>query len=611
MKKLISVLLLSQTVTVAMAQVPFVEESYVINQSSPERKNYTYTLDEYGRYENDKWFELDWYMLQNDYKTDFNEYISVYGGETFNEAKINYYSQFDFSENNRFHLTEIRPLKEWGFLNHPPQTEKVNNLGKFSKNYKPIDYTNIEHVFFNTDFQDKMDKVSKSQLSFGNKLTILENENSYFKKIELINGAKSEILMSSLMFVCDKSTIKVVDALIAASKRGVKVYAMDDKMMSILLGHSECPKRLKKNGVQFLRGNDFWKYEGRTVYHQKKLIIDGKVAIVGGQNQVNADNLSKDTDFKNKDIDVMITGPMVTDIAIGFLKDWQYFKKKQTIKRKTKRGIRIVSGAHIANLADTLEKYREIKLKEESSGERGAQYYQEILSDKDQRMNGVCRFIQQSPYENQRNIGEAYLLALDKTKDYLGITDPIRSDTYYPSVFKNAPLIEKLDSFKMFNKLHHKVKNMQQKGIKLDFLTTGTDMTGNEIIDFANQKIKDLLVDETISDKKLKKEIKKNLKKIKKWNDYFGEAHFANLINDYSVYDNTNVWLHLSFLHSKVFYFDRVLASIGSYNFQHNATDHSYENTILCLDENLNNALDEVFVRDMINSVPLKFNKIR
>ncbi len=605
-------LILSLLAAHALAtEIPFSKESYVIKQASQARATYEYEEDEYGRLQNKRWYELDWYDLQGDFQTDFIEYAIQHKGQTFNEAKINYYKQFNFSKEGRYHLADQMPLKEWGFLNHPPQHKKLKDLEFFSRNYAPMNFSEVNHPFFETGFQKEMDKVSKSQLTFGNKITILENTNSYLKKLELINEARKEILMSSLSFVCDASVKKLVSNLIAAKNRGVKVYVMDDYLMSKLLGHSKCPKKLKKNGVQIIRANDFWRHEGRTVYHHKKLVIDGKIAIVGGQNQLNADNLSKGTDFKNKDVDILIEGPMVTDIAIGFLKDWQYFKKKKTRPIRNSRGnIITYTGKKIHNLEETLKSYEERQLQEEDNNLRGEAQYDAILGNTQTRMNGVCRFIQQSPYENQRNVGEAYLLALKHTANYLGIMDPIRSDTYYPSVFKNAPLIEKFDSFKMFNKLHHKIAQMQKDGIALDFITTGTDMTGNEIVDLKNEEIRDIIIDTTISDKKQRKLIKKKLKSIKKWNDYFGEAHFTNLIKDYAKYESTNVWLHLSFLHSKIFYFDRLLSSIGSYNFQHNATDHSYENTILCLDEKLNKALDEVFVRDMVNSVPLKFNKI-
>ncbi|MGI4993994.1 phospholipase D-like domain-containing protein [Halobacteriovorax sp. GFR7] len=593
-----SILIFIMATNALALQIPFLDRDYVIDQSSEDRATYSYKKDQYGRLENTKWFELTWHLLQDDYQTNYKAYINEYRGTTFNEAKINYYSQFNFSNEKRHHLVDEYPLKEWGFLNHPPIRQKITDFSLFSKDFDKIDYNAIEHPYFTTNFQVTMDEVSKSQLSFGNKVRVLENHHSYLKKLKLIRGAKSEVLMSSLSFVCDSSVKVLIDELINAHQRGVKVYVMEDKMMSKALGHNECPKKLKKKGVQIIRANDFWKHEGRTVYHHKKLVVDGKTAIIGGQNQLNADNLSRDTDFKNKDIDVIIQGPLVTDIAIGFLKDWQYFKKKNSRKA-------------IADLGKELKFYQARQKWETKNELRGQAQYDRVLNNKETRMNGVCRFIQQSPYEYQTNIGDAYLLALNHIDKYLGIMDPIRSDTYYRSVFKEAPLIEKFDTFKMFNKLHHKLKDLQERGISLDFITTGTDMTGNEIIDIKNEEIKDLILNEDISDKSLRKRIKKKLKSIKKWNDYFGEAHFENLINDYSEFENTRVWLHISFLHSKVFYFDRILSSIGSYNFQHNATDHSYENTLFCLDKDLNRELDEVFVRDMANSVPLKFNNLK
>ena len=57
----------------------------------------------------------------------------------------------------------------------------------------------------------------------------------------------------------------------------------------------------------------------------------------------------------------------------------------------------------------------------------------------------------------------------------------------------------------------------------------------------------------------------------------YAEPQYLNLINDYLPYPNVNVWLHISFIHSKILYIDRIAASIGSFNIHHNATDHAYE----------------------------------
>jgi hypothetical protein len=157
----------------------------------------------------------------------------------------------------------------------------------------------------------------------------------------------------------------------------------------------------------------------------------------------------------------------------------------------------------------------------------------------------------------------------------------------------------------MFNLLHDKVIELTDKnGVHLDLITSGPEVAGNEATIILNEEIQ----------KELKKGNNRNanrkVKKVKWWNRIFGKGHYKNLINDYSGRENVDVWTHISYLHSKVFYFDRLVSSIGSYNFHHNATDHTYENTILCQDDKLNKEMDEIFVRDMANSMAFKYKKV-
>jgi phosphatidylserine/phosphatidylglycerophosphate/cardiolipin synthase-like enzyme len=126
-------------------------------------------------------------------------------------------------------------------------------------------------------------------------------------------------------------------------------------------------------------------------------------------------------------------------------------------------------------------------------------------------------------------------------------------------------------------------------------------MAGNENVAIMNERIKNQLVGGF--------EVKANWSYLKLIfsNKFYGKDHYLNLLKDWYPFFNVKIWNHISFLHSKIFYFDRVVASIGSYNLEHNATDHSYESTSICMDKNLNNQLDEILVLDMVNSIPLVF----
>ena len=60
------------------------------------------------------------------------------------------------------------------------------------------------------------------------------------------------------------------------------------------------------------------------------------------------------------------------------------------------------------------------------------------------------------------------------------------------------------------------------------------------------------------------------------------KGHIPTLMEAYVPHPNTHVWTHISFIHSKVYYIDRLSAYIGSMNLNANATDQAWESGIYC-----------------------------
>jgi len=539
------------------------------------------------------WFDFDWAQLQSEITFNPIAFNSFFKSQSVLESKINYYKNLKFSRRDLRHIQDIRWPKEWGGLSHPPIQNKIQNLSLFSKRYGLA--APVNESLFDPGFQMGIDNVTNTELSFGNKLTILEDIKSYNRKLELIAGAKKSIYMSTVFFICDSSTNKVRDLLIKKHQAGVSVKLITDKFAD-RIADDYCLEQLEDAGIQHIRADDFWKYEGRTIYHSKKLIIDNTIVIVGGQNMIAADNLSQSTDFMNHDIDLEAQGPIVTDIALGFVNDWMHFVNKKVSSTLLKRKIQKLKLLSMESERSMLEARKKVE-------DRGRRLYYQKLQDTNERLNGTCRFVQQSPYEDRTKIGKAYLKLLGRTKDYLGIMDPAKMDT---EVTEDAsvPLKEKWDTFTMFNHLHRKIMDIaENRGIKIDFVTSSYDMSGNEVVATSNADIKSALkVNDFLR-------AQAGLDNIEKWNKDLGTPAFKNLLRDFVPVKNIQVWNNIAYEHSKVFYFDRQFASIGSYNFQHNATDHSYENTIICADKSLNQQLDELFVRDMANSIPLVFRE--
>lgn len=540
-----------------------------------------------NEYRIENWFQKDWYSLQDMWVLDIDEFNDKYQASSFNEAKRKQYQGFKFNKKKFYHYKTIPSLKEWGGLTHPPIKKVRGPLEKIDSNFKSIDYQQIESAYFDVALQKEIDDLSRSELSFGNEVRAFADQDAFRKKLELIDRAKESLLVSSLAFACDESSRQVALRLIDKHREGVLVKVIVDKMISKLLGMTECIYLMRRNGVEVVETVDFFKHEGKAIYHSKVLVMDFKEAVTGGLNMHDAGNLSKGTDFKNRDVDLYVKGELVIDIAKQFVENWNY--QAQFIKG-------------IKPLLSWEEKIKTRLAKGRQEKRRGPEQYQSILSTPALRMKGVCRFIKQSPYEDRHTIGKAYLKLLDHVEKHLIITNPIKNDTYVSHPLK-ASFGTRLDDFTMFNLLFKKVQQVARTGKKIDYITTSIDMAGNELVDEMNQAIAEQL------DNAQKWRANWSYFLLRMGNRYFGKPHYKNLMKDWLPFQNMHIWTNISFLHSKIFYFDRVLSSVGSYNFHHNATDQAYESTILCMDENLNRDLDQILVQDMANSIPLIFKK--
>lgn len=549
-----------------------------------------YKLDKRrNEYQVKDWFQHDWFLMQDMFELDQEAFIQAQKATTFNEAKRIQYSQFLFDKKEFFHYKSAPAMKEWGGLTHPPVKKLTLPLEQYDKNFGKRNEEALESAYFDSDLQQEVDRVSRSELTFKNDVHVLADHDAFLKKLSLIKGAKESILMSSLVFVCDTGTKEIVAELIKKHEAGVDVRILIDGTVGKLMGHTECPKILSAAGIPLMASKDFFKHKLKAIYHTKTLIVDLKEAVAGGHNMIDADALSRGTDFSNRDVDLYVKGPLVTDIAKQFVENWRY-----------QAGLR----KGVEPLLEFEEMVKAQLLSEKHQGLRGVDQYASILGNKESRMRGVCRFIKQAPYEDGHTITKAYLKLLDVVKEHLVITDPVKSDTFIKYPWQK-PESELWDSFEYFNKLHTKVQDLARKGLPIDYITTNITMAGNENVAIMNETIKDQLG--------RGKKIAANwsLAKLLLSNDYYGKPHYANLLKDWLPHKSVHIWTHMSFMHSKVFYFDRIAASVGSLNFQHNATDQAYESTSVCMDKTLNDELDHILVQDMANSIPLIFSRLR
>ncbi|WP_408096281.1 phospholipase D-like domain-containing protein [Peredibacter sp. HCB2-198] len=562
------------------------QNNYVTLKPEFSHSTEVYKLDALrNEYQIKDYYERDLYLLQDMFVLDSEAYLKSQDARTFNEAKRNQYSKFIFDNKKLTHRKTSPAMKEWGGLTHPPVKKLTMPLPKYDENFASLDYKKMSSPYFNVNLQKEIDQVSRSELTFGNTVKALADHDSFVAKKRLIKNATTTIFMSSLVFVCDKSTKELVELLIDKHHEGVDVKIIADGTVGKVLGHRECLIQMRDAGINVIETKDFFKHKLKAIYHTKTLMVDFKEAIAGGHNMLDADNLSRGTDFQNRDIDLYIKGPMVSDVVKQFLENWAYQ----------------VSLNPEHPLLPGYEYYLKQQLKiEREKGLRGQSQYARILNNPATRMNGVCRFIKQAPYEDRHTIGKAYLKLLPLVSKHLVITDPVKGDTYTDNP-KKAAMTDKLDNFDMFNQLHLATQALARSGKKIDYITTNINMAGNENVAMMNDRIKEQLG--------AGKEMAANfsLFKLVLTNEYFGVPHYENLLKDWYPHKSVHIWKHMSFMHSKIFYFDRVVSSVGSLNFHHNATDQAYESTAICMDEKLNAELDQILVQDMANSIPLIF----
>ena len=159
-------------------------------------------------------------------------------------------------------------------------------------------------------------------------LNLLSNgEDAYQKIIELIQGAKKSIHITTFIFGDDVVGNAVVNALCERAKSGVDVRLIVDSLGATLLKHPSF-NRLKQAGGKFAYFMPVFHlpFRGRTNLrnHRKLMIVDQKFAVLGGMNLAKEYLGPKPDPNRWIDLGILIQGDSVSDIQEVFLQDWAY-----------------------------------------------------------------------------------------------------------------------------------------------------------------------------------------------------------------------------------------------------------------------------------------------
>jgi len=186
------------------------------------------------------------------------------------------------------------------------------------------------------DGEDKGARDAAAADVAGNRLMLLaDGPQARSALLELIASARSDIRMLFYIFEGDAVGHAVRDALIAAAERGVKVSLAVDGF-----GSGDTPaeffRPLQDAGAGFCR---FHPHLGRRYLlrnHQKMMIVDGRVAVIGGFNIGDA-YFDPEHPASWRDLGLRIEGPAVDHLAVYYDRLFGWITSERSSLRSLRR----------------------------------------------------------------------------------------------------------------------------------------------------------------------------------------------------------------------------------------------------------------------------------
>src|SRR5438105_13224449 len=182
------------------------------------------------------------------------------------------------------------------------------------------------------DFRQSVGSLLGSNFVSGNNITTLVNGTRIFPAmLSAIRSAKHSINFETYVFWDGEVGREFTEALAERAQAGVHVNAILDAQGTRKMG-LENRARLREAGVEVVKYHTaFWpdprRYNNRT--HRKLLIIDGKVAFVGGAGIADVWSGNADSPQHYRDNHYKVTGPVVAQLQASFATNW--LKSRGTI----------------------------------------------------------------------------------------------------------------------------------------------------------------------------------------------------------------------------------------------------------------------------------------
>ena len=142
-------------------------------------------------------------------------------------------------------------------------------------------------------------------------------------RLDLMQKAEKEILISYFIFADDESSRVFLAELRSAARRNIKIEILVDNMFNdvspALLTH------MKDEGIDFrvynkMTWKNFWHFSHRM--HDKVFMVDGKTVILGGRNIENSYFDQSDGKKNYYDRDILVRGAPVAELRTYFQELW-------------------------------------------------------------------------------------------------------------------------------------------------------------------------------------------------------------------------------------------------------------------------------------------------
>ncbi|MGB1012198.1 MAG: phospholipase D-like domain-containing protein [Thiolinea sp.] len=180
----------------------------------------------------------------------------------------------------------------------------------------------------------------------GNQIQLLASGvASYEQRWKLIQQAKHSIHIVAFSMMLDQTSIKLRDMLLEKLKQGVEVKLIFDDAVMWSTFSGGIVRDLRRAGAEVIRyhklfrhllphwekGHPFrqsvqiFKHKLKRRFHEKYLIVDGEIAILGGINWGNKYAFGGLKPKAWRDSDTLITGPVVSDIQRQFHRDFDRY----------------------------------------------------------------------------------------------------------------------------------------------------------------------------------------------------------------------------------------------------------------------------------------------